>query len=179
MSLQTQPEPTKKYTILVVEDEVLLRLDLAHQLRGAGFEVVEADSGDEAVAILKAKGDVDLILSDIRMPGEIDGAALARSVRGQTQNIKRYTVRLHRYSAGVAGGCHIYEAGAYRSTARKSSAVAPPGFGSFLKVCFDGLRVSSRKKEKPPGQGGFFMHYLMSIQASPRQYPCPSCSRHL
>jgi len=88
MSLQTQPEPTKKYTILVVEDEVLLRLDLAQQLRGAGFEVVEADSGDEALAILKAKGDVDLILTDIRMPGEIDGAGLARSVRGQTQNIK-------------------------------------------------------------------------------------------
>ena len=88
MSLQTQPEPTKNHTILVVEDEMLLRLDLAHQLRGAGFEVVEADSGDEALAILKAKGDVDLILTDIRMPEEIDGAGLARSVRGQTQNIK-------------------------------------------------------------------------------------------
>ena len=37
-------------TILVVEDEMLLRLDLAHQLRSAGFDVIVADSGDEAVA---------------------------------------------------------------------------------------------------------------------------------
>ena len=71
-----------------VEDEVLLRLDLAHQLRSAGFDVIEADSGDEALAILKVKSDVDLILTDIRMPGEIDGAELARSVRAQTQNVK-------------------------------------------------------------------------------------------
>jgi len=76
------------HTILVVEDEMLLRLDLAHQLRSAGFNVIEADSGDGALIILEAERDVDLILTDIRMPGEIDGAELARSVRGQTQNIK-------------------------------------------------------------------------------------------
>ena len=87
MSIQTQSE-SASHTILVVEDEVLLRLDLAYQLRCAGFDVIEADSGDEALAILKAKDDVDLILTDIRMPGEIDGARLARSVRGQTQDIK-------------------------------------------------------------------------------------------
>ena len=87
MSIQTQSE-SASHTILVVEDEVLLRLDLAYQLRCAGFDVIEADSGDEALAILKAKDDVDLILTDIRMPGEIDGARLARSVRRQTQDIK-------------------------------------------------------------------------------------------
>ena len=87
MSLETQAKRTNQ-TILVVEDEVLLRLDLAHQLRSAGFDVIEADSGDEALAILKVKSDVDLILTDIRMPGEIDGAELARSVRAQTQNVK-------------------------------------------------------------------------------------------
>ena len=87
MSLETQAKRMNQ-TILVVEDEVLLRLDLAHQLRSAGFDVIEADSGDEALAILKVKSDVDLILTDIRMPGEIDGAELARSVRAQTQNVK-------------------------------------------------------------------------------------------
>lgn len=87
MSLETQAKRTNQ-TILVVEDEVLLRLDLAHQLRSAGFDVIEADSGDEALAILKVKSDVDLILTDIRMPGEIDGAELARSVRAQTQKVK-------------------------------------------------------------------------------------------
>jgi len=76
------------HTILVVEDEMLFRLDLAHQIRRAGFNVIEADSGDGALIILEAERDVDLILTDIRMPGEIDGAGLARSVRRQTQNIK-------------------------------------------------------------------------------------------
>src|SRR6185312_1577498 len=76
------------HTILVVEDEMLFRLDLAHQLRSAGFNVIEADSGEGALIILEAERDVDLILTDIRMPGEIDGAGLARSVRRQTQNIK-------------------------------------------------------------------------------------------
>jgi CheY-like chemotaxis protein len=87
MSLGLEPESTN-HTILVVEDEMLLRLDLAHQLRSAGFDVIVAGSGDEAVSILKAKDDVDLILTDIRMPGEIDGAELSRSVRGQAQHIK-------------------------------------------------------------------------------------------
>jgi CheY-like chemotaxis protein len=85
--LQSQPEGAK-HNILVIEDEVLLRLDLADQLRSEGFDVIEADSADEAIALLNLRGDVDLILTDIRMPGEIDGAGLARSVREQTQDIK-------------------------------------------------------------------------------------------
>jgi CheY-like chemotaxis protein len=84
---ETQPEGIN-HTILVVEDEMLLRLDLAHQIRSAGFDVIEADSGDEALTVLEAERNVDLILTDIRMPGQIDGAGLASSVRGQTQNIK-------------------------------------------------------------------------------------------
>jgi two-component system, response regulator PdtaR len=45
-------EQHPEHTIMVVEDELLLRLDLANQLHSAGFEVIEAQSADEAVRIL-------------------------------------------------------------------------------------------------------------------------------
>ncbi len=54
---------------MVVEDELLLRLDLSNQLHNAGFEVIEAQSADEALKLLGTNIEVDLILTDIRMPG--------------------------------------------------------------------------------------------------------------
>jgi CheY-like chemotaxis protein len=67
--------------ILVVEDEVLIRLDLAQQLRAAGFTVLEASTAHEAKMILKATDDVALVVTDVRMPGEIDGLGLASWIR--------------------------------------------------------------------------------------------------
>jgi CheY-like chemotaxis protein len=58
------------------EDEVLLRLDLSKQLRKAGFNVIEADTGDEALRLLATESNVDIILTDIRMPGRTDGMDL-------------------------------------------------------------------------------------------------------
>ena len=73
---------------MVVEDELLLRLDLANQLHSAGFEVIEAQSADEALKLLATKIDVDLILTDIRMPGQIDGLGLVSFVQRQDRRIK-------------------------------------------------------------------------------------------
>ena len=67
--------------ILVVEDEVLVRSLLAEELREAGFVVVEAADAREALAFLDADGGVDLMFSDIRMPGQLSGLDLARAVR--------------------------------------------------------------------------------------------------
>jgi two-component system, response regulator PdtaR len=70
-------------TILVVEDEVLIRLMMAEELRRAGFVVIEAANADEAMAILQTPVQVDLIVTDIQMPGSLDGerfAALAHSI---------------------------------------------------------------------------------------------------
>ncbi|GHH26605.1 hypothetical protein GCM10008023_41430 [Sphingomonas glacialis] len=67
--------------LLVVEDELLIRMFVADVLRDAGYEVIEAVSGDEALDILKAGVLVDLVLSDVRMPGSIDGLALLAFVR--------------------------------------------------------------------------------------------------
>jgi CheY-like chemotaxis protein len=64
-------------TILVVEDEVLPRLAISEYLRGCGFHVVEAADGAEAQQLLLTGLEVDLVFSDISMPGEVDGVALA------------------------------------------------------------------------------------------------------
>jgi CheY-like chemotaxis protein len=64
--------------VLVVEDDALLRLGTAEFLRAAGFEVLEAASADDALAILETDAGVALVFSDVQMPGAIDGADLAR-----------------------------------------------------------------------------------------------------
>jgi CheY-like chemotaxis protein len=79
-----------KGTVLIVEDELLIRLDLADQLRTAGLTVVEASTGDEALTVLKANDTVDLVVSDIRMPGATDGMELAAWLRrGKAQDQHR------------------------------------------------------------------------------------------
>lgn len=63
--------------VLVVEDEVLIRLAVADHLRGCGFKVVEAGNGAEAQELILAGLRVDLVFSDVTMPGPMDGVALA------------------------------------------------------------------------------------------------------
>jgi two-component system, response regulator PdtaR len=64
-------------TILVVEDEVLIRLLIAYELRLLGHVVWEAGSGDEALKFLQSDPGIDLVFSDIQMPGTTSGIALA------------------------------------------------------------------------------------------------------
>jgi two-component system, response regulator PdtaR len=72
-----------KTTILVVDDEVLVRAMVAEPLRDDGFRVIEAIDADEAIAILRSATRVDLVLTDMRMPGTMDGAALVRLIRAE------------------------------------------------------------------------------------------------
>ena len=88
MQVPSESGEDPEHTIMIVEDELLLRLDLANQLRSAGFEIIEAQSGDEAVKILATNIDVDLILTDIRMPGQVDGLGLVSFVKRQERRIK-------------------------------------------------------------------------------------------
>jgi CheY-like chemotaxis protein len=67
--------------IVVVEDEVLIRLLVANELREAGFVVIEATCADDALSYFQAGGQVDLVLSDIRLPGSLSGVDLARLLR--------------------------------------------------------------------------------------------------
>jgi len=75
-------------TILVAEDEVLVRMMIADELRASGFRVVEASNADEALVVLQSSCSVDLVLTDIRMPGSMDGLALAQLVRSKWPGIK-------------------------------------------------------------------------------------------
>jgi CheY-like chemotaxis protein len=67
--------------VMVVEDESLVRTLLAEELREAGFRVVEACDADDALTCLSAGITVDLIFSDIRMPGKMSGLELERRLR--------------------------------------------------------------------------------------------------
>jgi len=69
-------------TVLVVEDEWLMRDVLARELEDEGFTVLEAENGEEALAILRETARcIDLLLTDIRMPGSVDGWRLAEEAR--------------------------------------------------------------------------------------------------
>ena len=70
----------KPPTVLVVEDEVLVRLMICEELRERGLRVIEAVTADQAAEVLQSSTEVDLIISDIKMPGRLDGLALARHV---------------------------------------------------------------------------------------------------
>lgn len=67
--------------ILIVEDEFLIRMTLAEALSDEGFDVLEAASGDEALRMIEADPAIRLMLTDMQLPGTLDGAALARQVR--------------------------------------------------------------------------------------------------
>ncbi len=67
--------------IMIVEDEFLIRLTLAEVLADEGYEVLEAESGDEAVALLDDGGEIAVLLTDIQLPGSLDGLALVEHAR--------------------------------------------------------------------------------------------------
>ena len=67
--------------VLVVEDEFLIRMTLAEALADEGFDVVEAETGDDALSILHSDPAIKLLLTDIQLPGFLNGRALAREAR--------------------------------------------------------------------------------------------------
>jgi two-component system, response regulator PdtaR len=75
--LASSPPPA---TILMVEDEALVRVLGAAMLTDAGFRVVEVGDSDEALEFLESDSDVQLLFTDVSLPGAIDGLALARQV---------------------------------------------------------------------------------------------------
>jgi CheY-like chemotaxis protein len=77
-----------KTTILVVDDEVIVRAFISDVLRDQGYTVIEAVKADEALAVLRSPLKVDLVLTDMRMPGTMDGASLARLVRAELPFVK-------------------------------------------------------------------------------------------
>ena len=69
--------------ILVVEDEVLVRMVAVSVAEESGFEVLSAATADEAIGILETRSDIRLVFTDVHMPGSMDGLRLAHAVRGR------------------------------------------------------------------------------------------------
>ena len=74
--------------VLLVEDEPLVRLVTADILMDAHFRVIEAADAAEALRILRAEVEVDVLLSDVEMPPGMSGFALARQVHGHWPNVE-------------------------------------------------------------------------------------------
>ncbi len=76
------PSPDEPETILVVEDEVLVRMVICEYLRDCGYRVIEAAGADEAMLVLQQDDlAIDAVLSDVEMPGSMDGFGLAQWIR--------------------------------------------------------------------------------------------------
>ncbi len=74
--------------VLIVEDEVLVRLVACDGLEAAGFTVVEANDAQEALDILASRSDIGVLFTDVNMPGALDGLDLAELVHLRWPHIK-------------------------------------------------------------------------------------------
>jgi two-component system, response regulator PdtaR len=85
MTLQVNETPA---VVLVVDDELLLRMFAVEMVEDAGFTSVEAANADQAVSILESRTDIALLFTDIQMPGSMDGLKLAHAVHKRWPPIK-------------------------------------------------------------------------------------------
>jgi CheY-like chemotaxis protein len=74
-------------TVLVVEDEALIRMDASDALEDAGFSTLEAANADEALDILRDRPDIDVVFTDVNMPGSIDGIGLMKRIASERPEI--------------------------------------------------------------------------------------------
>lgn len=69
------------HVVLIVEDDFLIRSGAADMVRDLGFEAIEAADADEAIELLERRNDIDILFTDIQMPGSMDGLRLIAVVR--------------------------------------------------------------------------------------------------
>jgi CheY-like chemotaxis protein len=74
--------------VLIAEDEILIRLDIADMLREQGWEVIETGTADDALAVLARDQQFEMVLTDVHMPGSHTGLDLARMVKQSYSHIK-------------------------------------------------------------------------------------------
>ncbi len=73
--------------ILLVEDEVLVRMVAADVLEDAGFTVLESTNAEEALRLLETRPDVQVLFTDVNMPGALDGLGLAQTVHNRSPEV--------------------------------------------------------------------------------------------
>jgi DNA-binding NtrC family response regulator len=82
------PETAIEKRALVVDDDILIRGDIADALRAANWEVIEAGTADEAIEVLSRDNSFHLVITDVHMPGMKNGLDLAREVNERHPGIK-------------------------------------------------------------------------------------------
>jgi CheY-like chemotaxis protein len=71
----------KKPVVLVVEDEAVILMDAVDLIERAGFQAIAVFNADEAIRILEGRNDIRVVVTDITLPGSMDGLKLAQAVR--------------------------------------------------------------------------------------------------
>lgn len=101
------------HTVLVVEDDGMVRMPIVEYLRDCGYTVLEAGDAAEAIDAVVADGRVSLVFSDVRMPGALDGFGLAEWVRAHHPEIPVLLTSGYNnsrsLSADVASGVKLIE----------------------------------------------------------------------
>jgi CheY-like chemotaxis protein len=120
-------------TILFVEDEPLIRMDMAEFLRECGYRVHEAADAAEALEALQAKFAIDLVFTDINLPGGMNGLELAEWILSNRPGVKTLI-----------------------TTGRPLERGAPPIAGAFLAKPYTGRNLLERVKQElvTPPDGG-------------------------
>ena len=77
-----------KPVVLVVEDSALIRMSAVDLVLSAGYEALEAGDADEAICIMETRDDIDLVFTDVQMPGTMDGIKLSHYIRGRWPPVK-------------------------------------------------------------------------------------------
>jgi DNA-binding response OmpR family regulator len=90
-------------TVLVVEDDVLIRMAVSAYLRECGFKVIEAAGAEEARRILETDTRIDVVFSEVNIPGEVGGFGLAQRIRRERPDTKIILTSGVRRSAENAG----------------------------------------------------------------------------
>jgi CheY-like chemotaxis protein len=75
-------------TVLVVEDDAVVRSLAVEFLQDDGFQVLAADDAASAIALLEADAPIDAVFSDVQMPGAMDGLGLARWISREKPGLK-------------------------------------------------------------------------------------------
>ena len=97
-----------RQTVLVVEDEVIIRMSVVATLEDAGFAVLEAQNSAEALEQLAQHAEIDILLTDVRMPGRMNGLALVAQAHRDYPAIPAIVMSAHATAeearhAGAAG----------------------------------------------------------------------------
>ncbi|MRG56769.1 response regulator [Phyllobacterium sp. SYP-B3895] len=77
-----------KAVVLVVEDSAIIRMGAVDLVLSAGYEALEAGDAEEAIRVLESRDDIDLVFTDVQMPGTMDGIKLSHYIRDRWPPVK-------------------------------------------------------------------------------------------